>query len=201
MKNTRVIFPDLRPAAPLATPASVMSMSLSTGGYSIIPPTGLSPFWVAIVTDLLAVASRRSRQASFARPGGPEVSLWGQFDARSQMPVSVCRSVSRLLCCFEVSVFLSAPSRLACPLNCVDLRICSLMLTRTLSSDGPGMLGVSSQRKFDGTNQLLLSALWLMTSLLTHFAVYVCQDTRHCCPLLLPLYFQVVKYTISILWG
>jgi hypothetical protein len=86
-----------------------MSMSLSTGGFSIIPPVALLTSWVAIMTDLLAVVSCRSRTASFARPGGLEVSFLGQFHARSRMTVSVYRYLSRLLSCFAVSGFFTTP--------------------------------------------------------------------------------------------
>jgi len=41
MKDTIVVFSDLWPAAPLASPAFAMSLSLSVGGFLIIPPIGL----------------------------------------------------------------------------------------------------------------------------------------------------------------
>jgi len=106
MQDTRVVFPDIAPDAPLASHASAMSMSLSFGVFPIIPPIWLLPSGVASVASLLVVASRqsRSRSASFDRPGVPEVSFGGQFDARNRMPMSVCCSLSMLLSYFEVSV-------------------------------------------------------------------------------------------------
>jgi len=107
MQDTRVVFHDIARAAPLASHGSAMSMSLSLGVFPIISPIGLLPSWVAIIASLLVVASRRSRlrPASFDRPRVPEVSFWGQFDARNRMPMSVCCSLSMLLSYFEVSVF------------------------------------------------------------------------------------------------
>jgi len=106
MQDTRVVFPDIAPAAPLASHASAMSMSLSLGVFPILPPIGLLRSWVAIVPSLLVVALRgsRSRSASFDRPGVPDMSFWGQFDARNRMPMSVCCSLSMLLSYFEDSV-------------------------------------------------------------------------------------------------
>jgi len=153
MKDPGVVFPDILPAVQPASPASAMSMSLLIGGCSIITPIGLLPSWVSTVTDFLAVDSRRSRTASFARPGKLEVSFRGQLDARGRMPMSVCRSLPRLLRCFEVSVFLPPPSLHPNPLNWVDLRTRCLMLTRPLSTDAPRMPGVSSQVQFRVRNQ------------------------------------------------
>lgn len=139
---------------------------------------GLLPCGVAIVSDLLAVASGCSRSASFARPGGLDVSLCGQFDARNRIAVCVCCSGTHLLGCFDVSVFSPPASLHPNPLNCEDLRTRSLILTHPLSSDSPGVLGVSSQGQFDVRNRSPRSASRLMSSLLTYFAVYVCEDTR-----------------------
>jgi len=109
MRDMRVVFPDRWPAAPPDASASTMSMSLSTWCSLIIPPRGLLPCWVAIMTNLLAVGWGRSRPAFSPWPGMLEVLFWGKFDARSRMPVFVCRSLSRLLCCFDVSVFHPRP--------------------------------------------------------------------------------------------
>jgi len=56
MKATCVVFHDIAPAAPLASPASAMAMSLSLGGFLIIPPTGLLPSCVAILAGWVVVA-------------------------------------------------------------------------------------------------------------------------------------------------
>lgn len=58
MKETHVVFSKILPAAPLATSASAMSISLSIGVFSIIPPIGLPPSWVAIIAGWLVVMSR-----------------------------------------------------------------------------------------------------------------------------------------------
>jgi len=166
MQDSRIVFPDIAPAAPLVSHASTMSMSLSLGVFPIIPPIGLLPSWVTILTSFLVVASRRSRSrsASFDRPAVPGVSFWGQFDARNRMPMSVCCSLSMLLSYFEVSVFWSSPRLFANPLNCVDFCAGSLLLTCRLSSDGPGVLGVSLQGQFNVRNRSPLSAFWLLSS-------------------------------------
>jgi len=91
MKDMRVVFPDIAPATQFACHASAMSISLSHGGLPIIPQIGLLPSWVAIIAGLGGIALRNSISASFDHPGVPEVSLWGQFDAGDQMPMSVCR--------------------------------------------------------------------------------------------------------------
>jgi len=57
--DMRVVFPDLWPAAPLAYPPSTMFMSLSTWGFSIVPPMGLWPSWIAIMASLLDDMSSR----------------------------------------------------------------------------------------------------------------------------------------------
>jgi len=80
-------------------------MSLSTGSDPIFPPLGLFTAWVAIVTDLLVVALHQSSTASFACQGRLEGCICGRFDARSQMPGSVCRSLPRLLGCLVFAVF------------------------------------------------------------------------------------------------
>jgi len=49
MTDMLVVFPDISPATPLASPASVMSISRSTGGFSIIAPIKLWVFSVTMV--------------------------------------------------------------------------------------------------------------------------------------------------------
>jgi len=166
MQDTRVVFPDIAPAAPLASHASAMSMSLSLGVFPIVPPIGLLPSWVAIVASLLVVASCcwHSRSASFRSPGVPEVSFWGQFDARNRMPMSICCPLPMLLSYFEVSVFWSSPRLFANQLNCVDFCARSLLLMRRLSSDGPGVLGVLFQDQFVVRNRSPVSAFRLLSS-------------------------------------
>jgi len=59
MNNTCVIFPDVWLATPLASPASAMSICLSTGGFSIIPLIRLMPSLFAIVPGRVDVATSR----------------------------------------------------------------------------------------------------------------------------------------------
>jgi len=73
MKDMHVVFPDLWSAMPLTSPASAMSISLSTGGFSIIPPIRRLPTGVAIVAGLPDVALRCLRLASFDFPRGLDV--------------------------------------------------------------------------------------------------------------------------------
>jgi len=56
MHDTRTVFPDPWPSAPLTFPVSAMARSLSTGGFAIVPPVRLLPSWVASVVGLLEVA-------------------------------------------------------------------------------------------------------------------------------------------------
>jgi len=181
MKDTHVVFPDLWAAVLLASPASSMSMSVSIGGFLIIPQMGLLPSSVADVTDLLAISLRSLRPVFFVHPEGMEVSFWGQFDSRSRKPVCEYRPLLQLLSCFEVSVFWPPPSLLRNPLSCVDFHAHPLVLMRLLSSNGQGMLAVSFQGQCDVQNWLLLYGSQSMSLSLTDFAVYVCQDTRHKC--------------------
>jgi len=91
-KDMLVVFPALWPVAPLAYPASTTFISLSIGGSSLIPPLGLLPSWITIMSDLLAVALHHLCSASFDCPGGLDVSFWGQFNAWNRMLVSVWSS-------------------------------------------------------------------------------------------------------------
>jgi hypothetical protein len=50
-----VVFPDLWQAVPLASPASAMSMALSTSGVSIDPPMRVLPTSVNLIGGLLDV--------------------------------------------------------------------------------------------------------------------------------------------------
>jgi hypothetical protein len=54
---------------------------------------------------LLAIVSCCWCSASLHGPGVLEVSFLGLIDARNLMPMFVCRSVSKLLCYFDVCVF------------------------------------------------------------------------------------------------
>jgi len=191
MQDTCDIFPDIAPPAPLASPPSSMSMSLSLGVFLIISPIRLFPLWVTIVAGLHLVVPRRSRSRSapFDCPGVPEVLFCGQFDARYRMPMSVCHSLTMLLSYSEVSVFWSLPGLFTNPLNCVDFCVHSLLLTRPLSSNDPGVLGSFCQGQLDVQNRLPLCAFRLLSLLLTQYAVFVCQDPL-CCILSMYLSFQ-----------
>lgn len=76
-----------------------------TWWFPIIPPMGLLPSWVTIMAGLLDATSSHSHSPSFDCPVWLEITFCGQFNARNQMPVSLCRSLLRLLYCFEISVF------------------------------------------------------------------------------------------------
>jgi hypothetical protein len=103
-------FPS--PAMPLVTPASAIfiSLSISIGDSPIVPPSHPlgSPSslvgWSSRHVDRVRVLQLPGR-ASSNRPEVLEVPFRGQFDARNQMLVSACRSLSWLLSYFAVSVF------------------------------------------------------------------------------------------------
>jgi len=176
-KNTHVVFPDLWRATRLASPAFAMSISLSIGGYSIMPPIRLLPSWVIIVAGLLYVQLCHTHSASLNCPGGLAVLFCGQFNATNRIQLSVCRSLSQFVSCFAVSVLWPPASLFGHPLNSVDFRAHCRLLTHPLSSDGPGMLGVWFEGQFDVKRRSPVSVIRLMSLLLTYCAIYVCQDS------------------------
>lgn len=142
MEAMRVVFPGIAPITPPASPASAMFISLSTGGYSITHPIGRLLSLVAIVAGLLIVGWGRTHSTFFQSPGLLDMSFWVQVNPKDGMPVSICRSLSRLLSYSKVTDLLSSPRLVVNPLNCVNLRACSLSVMCPLSPDGPGLLGV-----------------------------------------------------------
>jgi len=68
-------------------------------------------------------------------------------------------------------------------------------LMRPLSSDGPGMLGGSFQSQLNVWNPLPMAAIRLLSSWLTYFAMYVCQDSR---PTLI-FHYQVLPGVLKVL--
>lgn len=86
MHGMRIVFPDTRPATLLASPPSDMSLSLSTGGFSIVPPIRHLPSWVSYMTGKLDFIM--SRHASRVWPHSVVPVSWkcrvqGQFHARN----------------------------------------------------------------------------------------------------------------------
>jgi len=165
VKETHVVIPDLWTAMPLASPASPMSISLSTGGFSIIPPIKLLTSWVAIVAGLPDVSALAFGLLQSSRAAGSHgLGSVRCMQSNSAVRMSLSGGVAKV---FRCGCFWSSPSLPATPLDCVDSCACPSMLTRWLSSDGPGVLGVPLRVQFDVEDRSALSVFSLMLPSLT----------------------------------
>ena len=101
-----LLFPNSWPTPPLASPASAMSISLSTRGFSIVHPIWLLPSWVAIVAGFHDITSSRS----VARVQ-PSLLIQGGWKCRSMVSLMLdvkCSCLYVALCrgCWVVWKFL-----------------------------------------------------------------------------------------------
>jgi len=117
-KDTRVVFPILWPAVLLASPASAMPMSLSNGGFSIVPPLRLLSTWVAIVAGLLDIASHLWSRLLLS--WGAESVIWVSVRCQ-KWSATVCMSLAvRVAELFESLYFWSSLRVFAHPHSCMN---------------------------------------------------------------------------------